>query len=117
MTQTTASESDPGAHPPAPAITPPETGDSNLEQQKFTRQEEASADLTGVQIAMSAGYKPEALIELFKRLTVEGTMSDNKLLGYMSDHPLPADRIDAIKKEITRLRQVQKKARIAAHKR
>lgn len=75
-----------------------------LETQNFSRGQEAKADVTGVDLSYSAGYKPEAMITFFERLQKEDTLGDNKLLALISDHPMNADRIKSIRSEIARLK-------------
>jgi beta-barrel assembly-enhancing protease len=76
-----------------------------LETQNFSRGQEAKADMTGVDLAYSAGYKPEAMITFFERLQKEDALGDNKLLALISDHPMNSDRIKSIRAEIDRLKQ------------
>ena len=75
-----------------------------LETQNFSRVQEAKADVTGVDLAYSAGYKPEAMITFFERLQKEDSLGDNKLLALISDHPMNSERIKSIRGEIERLK-------------
>ncbi len=76
-----------------------------LEAQRFSRTQEANADLTGVDLSYEAGYDPEALIAFFSRLSKENSASNNQLLAVLSDHPMDSERIEAIRAELKRLKE------------
>jgi beta-barrel assembly-enhancing protease len=64
---------------------------------KYSRTDEAQADAVGAIILYKAGYNPEALAEFFKTLETEGGQTPPQ---WLSDHPNPGNRQEAIEKEI-----------------
>ena len=81
----------------------------SMEQLKYSRDEETAADLTGVELAMQAGYSPDAITALFDRV-FSGT--ENRWLAFASDHPMTEERITAIRKKISEMKH--SKAKISA---
>jgi predicted Zn-dependent protease len=69
---------------------------------RFSRAQEADADILGVDLAIKSGYDGDGLVHFFERLEKTGG-GENKLLALLSDHPLDSERIAAVKKEIARL--------------
>jgi outer membrane autotransporter protein len=63
---------------------------------KYSRADEAQADAVGAIIMYKAGYNPQALADFFKRL--EQQSGGN--LQFLSDHPNPGNREQAIASEI-----------------
>ena len=63
---------------------------------KYSRTDEAQADAVGAIIMYKAGYNPEALAEFFQKLAEEGGSGPQ----WLSDHPNPGNRQEAIQKEI-----------------
>lgn len=64
---------------------------------KYSRKDEAQADAVGAIIMYKAGYNPRAMAEFFQNL--------EKLVGnggpqFLSDHPNPGNRVEAVDKEI-----------------
>lgn len=64
---------------------------------KYSRKDEAQADAVGAIIMYKAGYDPRAMAEFFQNL--------EKLVGnggpqFLSDHPNPGNRVEAVDKEI-----------------
>lgn len=64
---------------------------------KYSRHDEAQADAVGAIIMYKAGYNPRAMAEFFVNL--------EKLVGnggpqFLSDHPNPGNRVEAVDKEI-----------------
>ncbi|MBZ0187919.1 MAG: M48 family metallopeptidase, partial [Candidatus Obscuribacterales bacterium] len=80
----------------------------NLEQLSYSRGQEASADKTAVDLALKAGYQPEALIDLFQRLEKENAGLPKAAMMLISDHPMAADRVAAIRAEAKRIRAEMK---------
>jgi len=72
-----------------------------MEQLKYSRDEETAADLTGVELAMQAGYSPDAITALFDRVF---SGSENRWLAFASDHPRTEERISAIRKKILEMK-------------
>lgn len=64
---------------------------------KYSRTDEAQADAVGAIIMYKAGYNPEALAEFFKTLETVGGQTPPQ---WLSDHPNPGNRQEAIEKEI-----------------
>jgi beta-barrel assembly-enhancing protease len=63
---------------------------------KYSRSDEAQADAVGAIILYKAGYNPQALAEFFKTLESQGGQPPQ----WLSDHPNPGNREQAIEKEI-----------------
>lgn len=64
---------------------------------KYSRTDEAQADAVGAVILHKAGYNPQALANFFKTLETEGGKTPPQ---WLSDHPNPGNREQAIEKEI-----------------
>ncbi|HXY11143.1 MAG TPA: M48 family metallopeptidase [Terriglobales bacterium] len=63
---------------------------------KYSRTDEAQADAVGAVILYKAGYNPQALADFFKTLEAQGGNPPQ----WLSDHPNPGNREQAIEKEI-----------------
>jgi len=63
---------------------------------KYSRTDEAQADAVGAVILYKAGYNPQALADFFKTLEAQGGSPPQ----WLSDHPNPGNREQAIEKEI-----------------
>ena len=79
-----------------------------LERLNYSRVQEAAADKLAVELSLKAGYRPEALIEFFKRLQKDEEGIPAAALLLVSDHPLTADRIKAIEAEAAQQRKILK---------
>jgi Zn-dependent protease with chaperone function len=64
---------------------------------KYSRGDESQADAVGAMILYKAGYNPQSLADFFKTLQTEGGQSPPQ---WLSDHPNPGNREEAIQKEI-----------------
>ena len=64
---------------------------------KYSRGDEAQADAVGAIIMWKAGYNPVELANFFEKLQAQGGGS---VPQFLSDHPSPGNRKDAIQKEI-----------------
>jgi hypothetical protein len=64
---------------------------------KYSRTDEAQADAVGAVILYKAGYNPQALADFFKTLKAQTTGAPPQ---WLSDHPDPGNREEAIEKEI-----------------
>jgi predicted Zn-dependent protease len=64
---------------------------------KYSRGDEARADAVGAIILYDAGYNPQALADFFKTLESQGGQTPPQ---WLSDHPNPGNREEAIQKEI-----------------
>jgi Zn-dependent protease with chaperone function len=67
---------------------------------KFGREYERQADLLGAQILARAGYDPRQMANMFKTIEAEG---GGRQPEWMSSHPNPGNRYDAILKEASML--------------
>jgi Zn-dependent protease with chaperone function len=63
---------------------------------KYSRNDESQADAVGAIILYKAGYDPQALASFFKKLESQGGQPPQ----WLSDHPNPGNREQAIEKEI-----------------
>jgi Zn-dependent protease with chaperone function len=76
----------------------------NLDNLRYGRDQEATADKTGVDLAFNADYDPHGLMNLFKRIQEKGSWgAENRALEFLSDHPCTPARIEAINSEIANL--------------
>jgi Zn-dependent protease with chaperone function len=64
---------------------------------KYSRGDESQADAVGAVILYKAGYNPQALADFFKTLETQGGPLPPQ---FLSDHPNPGNREQAIEKEI-----------------
>ena len=63
---------------------------------KYSRTDESQADAVGAMILYKAGYNPQAMADFFKTLEGQGGNPPQ----WLSDHPNPGNREQAIEKEI-----------------
>jgi hypothetical protein len=68
---------------------------------KYSREYERQADLLGAQIMARAGYDPREMANMFKIIESQGSGGGPE---WLSDHPNPGNRYDAIQKEASMLR-------------
>lgn len=73
----------------------------NIIGMKYGREDELESDKYGVRYAYEAGYDPAAAIRVMEIL--EEASGGSQRDEFMSTHPSPANRIDKIKEEITKL--------------
>ena len=76
---------------------------ARLSPERFSqvgREYERQADLLGVQIMARAGYDPRDMANMFQTLQAKGGSSGPE---WMSSHPNPGNRYDAITKEAAQL--------------
>ncbi|HYK36313.1 M48 family metallopeptidase [Alloacidobacterium sp.] len=64
---------------------------------KYSRTDESQADAVGAMIMYKAGYNPQAMADFFKTLEEQGGQTPPQ---WLSDHPNPGNRQEAIQKEI-----------------
>jgi hypothetical protein len=64
---------------------------------KYSRADEAQADAVGAIIMYKAGYNPRAMAEFFQKIE---KLSGNGGPQFLSDHPNPGNRVQAVDKEI-----------------
>ena len=68
---------------------------------KYSREYESQADILGAQILARAGYDPREMANMFKTIEAEGGGSGPE---WLSSHPNPGNRYDAINREAQSLR-------------
>lgn len=67
----------------------------------FSRGMESEADLLGAYTMAKAGYNPIELARFFEKLEAQGGSSQNSLVArFLSDHPSPGNRIQAIESQL-----------------
>lgn len=67
----------------------------------FSRGMESEADLLGAYTMAKAGYNPIELARFFEKLEAQGGASQNSLVArFLSDHPSPGNRIQAIEAQL-----------------
>jgi len=69
---------------------------------KFGRAAESQADILGAQMLARAGYDPRQMANMFKTIEAEG--GGSRQPEFMSSHPNPGNRFNAINKEAASLR-------------
>ena len=67
---------------------------------KYSRDQESEADYVGSKIMYEAGYDPHEMVRFFEKLQEE---SGNGGPQFMSDHPNPGNRANAVDQEISQL--------------
>ncbi len=74
---------------------------------KFSRDDESEADLVGLEIAARGGYRPEASVELWKKMLAA---SGGKGPEFMSTHPSGANRIQELEANLPKVRHLYQQA-------
>jgi len=64
---------------------------------KYSRSDESQADAVGAIVLYKAGYNPQAMADFFKSLVSQGGKAPPQ---WLSDHPNPGNREQAVEKEI-----------------
>jgi hypothetical protein len=71
---------------------------------KNSRQSESEADLLGTDIMYDSGYEPAQMAVFFEKLEKQMGAGANSLMNqFMSDHPNPGNRAQAVSKEVKTL--------------
>lgn len=71
---------------------------------KNSRQSESEADLLGTDIMYDSGYEPQQMAVFFEKLEKEMGAGSNSLINqFMSDHPNPGNRAEAVSREVKTL--------------
>ena len=73
---------------------------TNLWFLKFSRDDEAEADRVGLQILRRGGWDGRGMIELFEILTREHGRNPGAVEVFLSSHPAPADRMQALRADV-----------------
>ena len=68
---------------------------------KYSRDAESEADRTGAKIMYEAGYDPRAMVRFFEKL--EGQEKGKEGSQFLSDHPNPGNRVEAVTLAISQL--------------
>src|SRR5262249_26643934 len=72
---------------------------------KNSRKSESEADLLGTDIMYDAGYEPRQMAVFFEKLEKQMGPSANSMLNqFMSDHPNPGNRAEAVQREVKTLK-------------
>jgi Zn-dependent protease with chaperone function len=75
---------------------------------KYSRDDETEADLVGLEIAARGGYRPEASVELWKKmLSANGAGGP----GFLSTHPSGANRIQELEANLPKVQRLYDQAR------
>lgn len=76
----------------------------NLDDLRFSRDDEADADKVGVRLAAAADYDPNGIVSFFEKViqmrTGAGKLLDSKSFEFISSHPCTPDRIKHMQAEI-----------------
>jgi len=71
---------------------------------KNSRQSESEADLLGTDIMYDSGYQPQQMAAFFEKLEKQMGAGANSMINqFMSDHPNPGNRADAVTREVKTL--------------
>jgi len=71
---------------------------------KNSRQSESEADLLGADIMYDSGYEPGQMAVFFEKLEKQMGASANSLINqFLSDHPNPGNRAEAVSREVKTL--------------
>lgn len=71
---------------------------------KNSRQSESEADLLGTDVMYDAGYEPRQMAVFFEKLEKQGGANSNSLINqFLSDHPNPGNRAQAVSAEVKTL--------------
>ena len=71
---------------------------------KNSRQSESEADLLGTDVMYDSGYEPHQMAVFFEKLEKQMGSSANSLMNqFMSDHPNPGNRAEAVSAEVKTL--------------
>ena len=75
---------------------------------KFSRDDETDADLVGLEIAARGGYRPEASVELWKKMLAA---NGNGGPAFLSTHPSGSNRIEELEANLPKVRHLYEEAR------
>jgi Zn-dependent protease with chaperone function len=71
---------------------------------KNSRQSESEADLLGTDIMYDSGYQPKQMAAFFEKLEKQMGAGANSMINqFMSDHPNPGNRAEAVTREVKTL--------------
>lgn len=75
----------------------------------YNRKQEEEADLTGVELLVKSGFSSDGLLRFLERLEKLDLGSNNKMLALFSTHPMPQERIDAMRAHLKEMKKAKKK--------
>ena len=75
---------------------------------KFSRDDETEADLVGLEIAARGGFRPEASVELWKKMLAA---NGNGGPAFLSTHPSGSNRIEELEANLPKVRHLYEEAR------
>ena len=75
---------------------------------KYSRDDETEADLVGLEIAVRAGYKPEASVALWKKM--QAASGSNNNASFLSTHPSGANRIQELEANLPKVKHLYEQA-------
>jgi len=75
---------------------------------KFSRDDETEADLVGLEIAARAGYRPEASVQLWKKMLANNT---NGGVSWLSTHPSGNNRIQELEANLPKVQHLYEEAK------
>ena len=75
---------------------------------KYSRDDETEADLVGLEIAARAAFKPEASVELWKKMAA--LKGDSEPPGFLSTHPNSPERIRQLEANVPKVRPLYEQA-------
>jgi len=75
---------------------------------KYSRDDETEADLVGLEIAARGGYRPEASVELWKKMLAA---NGNGGPSFLSTHPSGANRIHELEANLPKVQHLYEQAR------
>ena len=75
---------------------------------KFSRDNETEADLVGLEIAARGGYRPEASVELWKKMLAANS---NGGPAFLSTHPSGSNRIQELEANLPKVQHLYEQAR------
>lgn len=78
---------------------------------KFSRNDEAEADLVGLEIAARGAYQPEASVNLWKKMMA--AKGGKGAPGFLSTHPTGPDRIKQLQANVPKVRTLYTQAKKA----
>ena len=83
-------------------------GGANLLSLKFSRDDETEADLVGLEIAARGGYRPEASVELWKKMLAANGSGGSP---WLSTHPSGGNRIHELEANLPKVQHLYEQAR------
>lgn len=69
----------------------------NLEDLQFSRKQETEADEVSVDLTGAAAFRPDGIVEFFRRMEKDDPLANGKAFTMLSTHPMPAERIAHIR--------------------